>query len=90
MQTSTTELPASRKTQLERETLAMLEGKEEKYKPQRSTRQFLQQGTIPSEADGAESIDWDAPPPYEQSFGNGQRNVSTTVEGMCAAHPKEG
>lgn len=90
MQTPTTELRASRKTQLERETLAMLEEKDEKYRPQRSTRPFPQQGTIPSEANGAESIDWDAPPPYEQSFGNDQRNVFTTVEGMCAAYPKEG
>jgi sterol 3beta-glucosyltransferase len=79
MQTSTIELPPSRKSQLEREALAMLEGKKEKDRPQSSIRPFSQQGTVPSEAD---DIDWDAPPPYEQSFGNDQRNVSTTVEGM--------
>jgi sterol 3beta-glucosyltransferase len=79
MQTSTIELPPPRKSQLEQETLAILEGKKEKDKPQTSTRPFSQQGTVHREAD---EIDWDAPPPYEQSFGNNQRNVSTTVEGM--------
>jgi len=81
MQTSTIELPPPRKSQLEREALAKLEGKREKDRPQTSSRPFSQQGTVPSEADESDDIDWDAPPPYEQSFGNDQRNVSTTVEG---------
>ena len=69
---------------MERETLALLEGKKEKDKKDKFSsgdheRRFSQQGTVPSEAD---DIDWDAPPPYVQLFGNEQRNVSTTVEGM--------
>lgn len=82
MQTSTIELPPSRKPRLERETLALLEGNKEKDKQDKFSsdeRRFSQQGTVPGEAD---DIDWDAPPPYQQSFGNDQRNVSTTVEGM--------
>jgi sterol 3beta-glucosyltransferase len=80
MQTSTIDLPPPKKGQLERDTLAMLEGKREKDRPQITSRPFSQQGTVPSEPG---DIDWDSPPPYEQSFGNDQRNVSTTVEGIC-------
>jgi hypothetical protein len=81
MQTSTIEVPPPRKPRLEQETLALLEGKKEKAKdkPSSDERRFSQQGTVPGEVG---DIDWDAPPNYQQSFGNDQRNVSTTVEGM--------
>ncbi|PMD56672.1 glycosyltransferase family 1 protein [Hyaloscypha bicolor E] len=58
----------------------MLEGKKEDDKSQSDTRPSWQRGTVPSEADDSDDIDWDAPPPYEQYFGNDQRNVSTTLE----------
>lgn len=86
MQTSIIELPPSLKSQLERVTIAMLEGKKEDDKSQSDTRPSWQRGTVPSEADDSDDIDWDAPPPYEQSFGNDQRNVSTTLEGMWTSN----
>lgn len=79
MQTLTMDLPPSKKSQLERETLALLEGRKEKYRPQTTSRPYSQQGTVAGEDD---DFDWDGPPAYEQLFGNNQRNVSTTVEGM--------
>jgi sterol 3beta-glucosyltransferase len=87
MQKSIIELPPARKPQLEREMLAMLEGNKEKDRPQTSSRHSSQQGIVPSEED---DIDWDVPPPYEQLFGNDQRNVSTTVEGMWHMRWNEG
>jgi sterol 3beta-glucosyltransferase len=86
VQTSNIELPPLLKSQPERETIAMLEGKKENDKSQSDTRPFLQRGTVPSEADEFDDIAWDAPPPYKQSFGNDQRNVSTTVEGMWTSN----
>jgi hypothetical protein len=93
VQTSIIELPPSLKSQLERVKIAMLEGKKEDDKSQSDTRPFWQRGTVPSEADESDDIDWDAPPPYEQSFGNDQRNVSTTLEGIWTSnwsHRKKG
>lgn len=86
MQTSIIELPPFLKSRSEREIIAMLEGRKENDKSQSDTRPSLQRGTVPSEADEFDDIDWDAPPPYEQSFGNDQRNVSTTVEGMWTSN----
>jgi len=51
---------------------------EKKKKDGQQTQTFQQRPTVPSESD---DIDWDVPPPYEQSFGNDQRNASTAVLG---------
>jgi len=37
--------------------------------------------TLPAELEGNTNFDWDEPPSYEQSFGNNQRNVHTSVLG---------
>jgi len=39
---------------------------------------------LPAELEGNTDIDWDAPPSYEQSFGNNRRNVQTSVLGKSS------
>jgi sterol 3beta-glucosyltransferase len=62
------------KSRLEWEILASMKGTESKVPT--GSRGTAQQSTV----EGAE-LDWDAPPPYDQSFGNERRQVSTAVLG---------
>ncbi|PBP28023.1 hypothetical protein BUE80_DR000975 [Diplocarpon rosae] len=57
----------------EKETLAMLEGN---Y-AQSESNELPPLSAAPSSASG--SVDWDAPPAYDQSFGDDTRRISTTV-----------
>jgi arginyl-tRNA synthetase len=41
---------------------------------------------LPAELEGNTNFDWDAPPSYEQSFGNNRRNVHTSVLGTLFSH----
>lgn len=73
------------KGRLERETLAMLEGRSEKNNM--TSKMPIRSSTAPPiieqvEMARDEGMDWDAPPPaYEQSFGDGQQRISTAVLG---------
>ncbi|KAK0122256.1 hypothetical protein ONS95_010507 [Cadophora gregata] len=74
---------ANEKSSVERETLAMLEGRSEKnhvlsdnMNPHSPTPPVIEQAEITRD----DGMDWDAPPPaYEQSFGNERQSISTAV-----------
>ncbi len=72
-----TTISENSRSRMQRDTLTMLGGNPESGQADPDQRPPL---SASSSSNG--SVDWDAPPPYDQSFGDSNRRISTSVLGM--------